>query len=486
MAFRSRRRAGREDGASLKAQNLRSESSALPSPQVPFFTLLPSILLANDTNPLGTVQSPEREVAFVPPFPQLFPPSLVFEKYTAVTSFGQKNGRITALEKVIKRVENRQTTTHLLVARVFVKPKPKSRLVAASQKSLGGWGFGASFKSVLGSSRDKDRMSGLDERGAGGGLDDQIGQYSLERSYRFDWQDRLPYASSTSLINWFFNASDATLTFRRVNVKQIRPTIAMRAFSTSWLRNTAAASPSKVWPTPDKTPRTIGSSFPPLRTKMTDHAYTAVDVSDVQKSLRRETPPDLNDNGECHRIQWGTVYDHWDLGRSTLSLSSNTTLPPFFLTRLLYTTRRAPLIFPLPAVLLLPVTYPRVITLYGLPFKAANSPGIDYQDALNLKNLPYQTHEAILQDDSTGAVFSDSAAIAAHLDKTYPSGPVLIPTGTMTLQLAFADAINDAFNHLRLSLFYSDMAVKMNDRKTVYKRMKLMLEAPEGEEREKL
>ncbi len=30
------------------------------------------------------------------------------------------------------------------------------------------------------------------------------------------------------------------------------------------------------------------------------------------------------------------------------------------------------------------------------------------------------------------------------------------------------------------------MAVKMNDRKTVYKRVKLMLEAPEGEEREKL
>ncbi len=137
--------------------------------------------------------------------------------------------------------------------------------------------------------------------------------------------------------------------------------------------------------------------------------------------------------------------------------------------------------------------------------------------ALNLKSMPYQTVyvelpdiEAlakkigarplvrslsvspfytipILQDDSTSAVVSDSAAIAAYLDRTYPSsGPVLIPVGTMTLQFAFADAVNDAFNRLRSPLFYSDMAVRMNDRKTVYKRMKLMLEAPEGEEREKL
>ncbi|KAK0237553.1 hypothetical protein EDD85DRAFT_727496, partial [Armillaria nabsnona] len=85
---------------------------------------------------------------------------------------------------------------------------------------------------------------------------------------------------------------------------------------------------------------------------------------------------------------------------------------------------------------------------------------------LNLKSMPYQTAyvelpdiEAlaknigasltstkpygvspfytipILQDGSTGAVVSDSVAIAGYLDKTYPSsGPVLIPTGTMTLQ----------------------------------------------------
>ncbi|KAK0237554.1 hypothetical protein EDD85DRAFT_789711 [Armillaria nabsnona] len=163
------------------------------------------------------------------------------------------------------------------------------------------------------------------------------------------------------------------------------------------------------------------------------------------------------------------------------------TLLPFFLTRLLYTTRRAPLVFPLPAILLLPVTYPSMITLYDPPFKGANSPGTDYQtvyvelpdiEALAKKTgasptstkpdgvSPFYTIP-IIQDGSTGAVVSDSAAIAAYLDKTYPSSePMLILTGTITLQLAFADAVNDAFNHLRSPLFYSDMAVKMNDRKT--------------------
>ncbi|PBK91108.1 hypothetical protein ARMGADRAFT_1032165 [Armillaria gallica] len=148
-----------------------------------------------------------------------------------------------------------------------------------------------------------------------------------------------------------------------------------------------------------------------------------------------------------------------------------------------------------------------MITLYDLPFKAANFPGTDYQtvyvELLDIEALakkigasptstkadgvsPFYTIY-ILQDGSTGAVVSDSAAIAGYLDKTYPSSePMLILTGTMTLQLAFADAVNDASNHLRSPLFYSDIAVKMNDRKTVYKRMKLVLEAPRGEEREKL
>ncbi|SJK98877.1 uncharacterized protein ARMOST_02151 [Armillaria ostoyae] len=141
---------------------------------------------------------------------------------------------------------------------------------------------------------------------------------------------------------------------------------------------------------------------------------------------------------------------------------------------------------------------------------------------LNLENLPYQTVyveipdiEAlakkigaaptglkpdgvspkytipIIHDHSMGAVVSNSPTIAAYLDKTYPSsGPVLIPAGTMALQLAFTDAVNKAFEHLRVPLFYVDMVVKMNDRTTVYTREKLAgvysLTAPEGEVREKM
>ncbi|KAK0457983.1 uncharacterized protein EV420DRAFT_1643337 [Desarmillaria tabescens] len=52
----------------------------------------------------------------------------------------------------------------------------------------------------------------------------------------------------------------------------------------------------------------------------------------------------------------------------------------------------------------------------------------------------------IIQDPSTGAVVSESAAIAEYLDKTYPtSGPTLIPAGTKVLQLAFRDAVAESF-----------------------------------------
>lgn len=90
---------------------------------------------------------------------------------------------------------------------------------------------------------------------------------------------------------------------------------------------------------------------------------------------------------------------------------------------------------------------------------------------------------------STGAVISDSPAIAAYLDKTYPScGPVLIPPGTMVLQLAFADTVKEALEHLRLPLFYSYFVTKLNNRSAAPLRKKFgaKLEAPEGEEREKM
>ncbi|KAK0489657.1 hypothetical protein EDD18DRAFT_1418567 [Armillaria luteobubalina] len=164
-----------------------------------------------------------------------------------------------------------------------------------------------------------------------------------------------------------------------------------------------------------------------------------------------------------------------------------------------------------------------MITLYDLPSKVADSPGTTTtwraRYCLNIKNLPYQTVyveipdvEAfakeigaaptgmwpdgspkytipIIQDHSTGTVISDSPAIAAYLDKTYPScGPVLIPPGTMVLQLAFADTVKEALEHLRLPLFYSYFVTKLNNRSAAPLRKKFgaKLEAPEGEEREKM
>ncbi|KAK0203365.1 hypothetical protein DFS33DRAFT_1474434 [Desarmillaria ectypa] len=167
-----------------------------------------------------------------------------------------------------------------------------------------------------------------------------------------------------------------------------------------------------------------------------------------------------------------------------------------------------------------------MITLYDLPSKAADSPGTMMtwraRYALSLKKLAYQTVyvelpdvEAlakkigaaptgtkadgvspfytipIIQDDSTGAVVSDSANIAAYLDKTYPSsGPVLIPAGTMTFQLAFSDAVIDIFSPLR-PLFFPGIVAKMNDATALYLLKSrlggaLRVEAPKGEEREKL
>ncbi|KAK0436502.1 uncharacterized protein EV420DRAFT_238303 [Desarmillaria tabescens] len=167
-----------------------------------------------------------------------------------------------------------------------------------------------------------------------------------------------------------------------------------------------------------------------------------------------------------------------------------------------------------------------MITLYDLPTKAADSPGSmntwRTRYALNLKNLPYQTVyvelpdiEAlakrigaaptstksdgvspfytlpIIQDDSTGAVVSDSAAIAAYLDKTYPtSGPVLIPPGTMTLQLAFSDTVTGIFSPFQ-PFFISGIMANTNDATAVYFSKTrlggtLKVEAPKGEEIEKL
>ncbi|PBK91063.1 hypothetical protein ARMGADRAFT_1014288 [Armillaria gallica] len=165
-----------------------------------------------------------------------------------------------------------------------------------------------------------------------------------------------------------------------------------------------------------------------------------------------------------------------------------------------------------------------MITLYDLPTKTIPGTMITWRTryALNLKNLPFQVVDVelpdvealakkigaaptstksdgvspfytipIIQDDSTGAVVSDSPAIAAYLDKTYPSsGPVLIPTGTKALQLAFSGAVADAFTPFR-PFFSHAITKKMNDATAAYfMRVRLggvtKVDAPEGEEREKL
>ncbi|KAK0489720.1 hypothetical protein EDD18DRAFT_1259099 [Armillaria luteobubalina] len=165
-----------------------------------------------------------------------------------------------------------------------------------------------------------------------------------------------------------------------------------------------------------------------------------------------------------------------------------------------------------------------MITLYDLPTKIGPGTMNTWRTryALNLKKLPYQVVDVelpdvealakkigaaptstkpdgvspfytipIIKDDSTGAVVSDSIAIAAYLDKTYPSsGPVLIPTGTKVLQLAFACSVNDTFAPFR-PLFGHLITKKMNDTTVAYfMGVRLggvtKVDAPEGQEREKM
>ncbi|KAK0435603.1 hypothetical protein EV421DRAFT_2022406 [Armillaria borealis] len=114
-----------------------------------------------------------------------------------------------------------------------------------------------------------------------------------------------------------------------------------------------------------------------------------------------------------------------------------------------------------------------MINQYDLPTKAVNSPGtmmtcrtryasniVDVEVlAKKIGAAPTSTKPdvvspfysmPIIYDESIGAVVSDSAVIAAYLDKAYPSsGPVLIPTGTKALQLAFSSAVIDAFAAFR-------------------------------------
>ncbi|KAK0193080.1 hypothetical protein F5146DRAFT_1192509 [Armillaria mellea] len=109
-----------------------------------------------------------------------------------------------------------------------------------------------------------------------------------------------------------------------------------------------------------------------------------------------------------------------------------------------------------------------MITLYNLPTKTTPGTMMTWRTSTKSDGVsPFYTIP-IIQDDATGAVVSDSIAIAAYLDKNYPSsGPVLIPAGTQVLQLVFASAVAEAFDPFR-SFFAYNIMKKTNDATVSY------------------
>ncbi|SJL13873.1 uncharacterized protein ARMOST_17322 [Armillaria ostoyae] len=102
----------------------------------------------------------------------------------------------------------------------------------------------------------------------------------------------------------------------------------------------------------------------------------------------------------------------------------------------------------------------------------------------------------LLHDHSTGALVSDSAAIARYLDKTYPETPTVIPKGTDTFHYAFNEAL---LSHIRVAAFWRLTLAKANSimnpvseeycRRTreasLLEGMRLEDAVPKGEERER-
>ncbi|PBK60645.1 hypothetical protein ARMSODRAFT_922014 [Armillaria solidipes] len=65
----------------------------------------------------------------------------------------------------------------------------------------------------------------------------------------------------------------------------------------------------------------------------------------------------------------------------------------------------------------------------------------------------------LLHDHSTGALVSDSAAIARYLDRTYPETPSVIPKGTDALHYAFNEAL---LSHFRVAALWRLTLAKAN------------------------
>ncbi|PBK99990.1 hypothetical protein ARMGADRAFT_1008482 [Armillaria gallica] len=109
---------------------------------------------------------------------------------------------------------------------------------------------------------------------------------------------------------------------------------------------------------------------------------------------------------------------------------------------------------------------------------------------------PYYTLP-LLHDHSTGALVSDSAAIARYLDKTYPETPSVIPKGTDAFHYAFTEALQ---SHFRATALWRITLAKSNSilnpvSEEYYRRtreaslrlggQKLEDVVPKGEERER-
>ncbi|KAK0188401.1 hypothetical protein F5146DRAFT_664420 [Armillaria mellea] len=128
------------------------------------------------------------------------------------------------------------------------------------------------------------------------------------------------------------------------------------------------------------------------------------------------------------------------------------------------------------------VEYPDIEGLYkklGTQASATKDDGV----------TPYYTLP-LLHDASTGALVSDSAAIARYLDKTYPETPCVIPKGTDALHHAFTEASESHFRVRTLWRLTLAKATSMMNPASQYSRARewsRILEdpVPTGEERQR-
>ncbi|KAF5341607.1 hypothetical protein D9758_014086 [Tetrapyrgos nigripes] len=105
----------------------------------------------------------------------------------------------------------------------------------------------------------------------------------------------------------------------------------------------------------------------------------------------------------------------------------------------------------------------------GLPFKTVWIEYPDVESTLKAAGIPptaqwpdsgkpSYTLPAIV-DPSTGAALADSLVIAEYLDKAYPDKPLLMPSSTKALQLAFEQAVLSSIG----PMFFQFILIKLCD-----------------------